>query len=295
MTYKEIKSKNQADNFLYKLNLISAKKVEFELNLYPDYDSIEYDKYRHKEYVFFQKEYFNEEYNSVLKCHISDYGFKSDNQEENELINEEGNDLVKVISSNFNEKINKFELQSIDNINKTLNFYGAFFGDSFIMDISIFSEFKSVAICLIEYIPKDIIEKDFYYQILAESRLLLEEGKINLAFFTAFSSIDLYINYWEEYHQLAINKKRRLKEKLKDIFKNALNIQNLGKHQIWSSLIAEFNKLELWRNDIAHGRQIELNKNNYNELIIVIVSFIFAMEHNLHTFEEIDNFLNTIR
>lgn len=290
MTYNQMKKKNQNDDFLYKLNLILAKEIEFEINLDPDYDSTEYDKHTYKEYVFFQKEYFNEEYNSILRCYIKDYGFKSDNKEENELLNNDDRDLAKIIPSDFNERINKFELQGIDNINKTLNFYGAFFGDSFVMDMSVLSEFKAVAICLIGYIPKNITEKEFYYQILAESRLLLEEDKINLAFFTAFSAIDLYINYWEEYHKFTTNKNRRLKEKLKDIFKNALNVQDLGKHQIWSSLIIEFDKLELLRNDIAHGRQIKLNKNHYNELIIVIISFILAMEHNLHTFEEIDNF-----
>ena len=95
------------------------------------------------------------------------------------------------------------------------------------MDMSVLSEFKAVAICLIGYIPKNITEKEFYYQILAESRLLLEEDKINLAFFTAFSAIDLYINYWEEYHKFTTNKNRRLKEKLKDIFKEYISFETL--------------------------------------------------------------------
>ena len=84
MTYNQMKKKNQNDDFLYKLNLILAKEIEFEINLDPDYDSTEYDKHTYKEYVFFQKEYFNEEYNSILRCYIKDYGFKSDNKEENE-------------------------------------------------------------------------------------------------------------------------------------------------------------------------------------------------------------------
>ena len=290
MTYTQMKKKNQNDEFFYKLKLILIAKVEFEIDLDPDCDSTEYDKHKYKEYVFFQKEYFNEMYNSILDCYIEDYGFKSDNKEENEKINAEGSELKKTISTDFGDGINKFELQGIDNINKTLNFYGAFFGDSAIMNMSNFSDFKPVAVCLIGYIPKNIKEKEFYYQLLAESRLLLEEDKINLAFFTAFSAIDLYINEWEENHQLTIEKNRRLKEKLKDIFKTKLDIQDLGKHKVWTSLITEFDRLESLRNDIAHGRQIELHKNDYNELIIVIISFILAMEYQLDTFEEINNF-----
>ena len=55
MTYNQMKKKNQNDDFLYKLNLILAKEIEFEINLDPDYDSTEYDKHTYKEYVFFHK------------------------------------------------------------------------------------------------------------------------------------------------------------------------------------------------------------------------------------------------
>ena len=295
MKYIDMKKNSDVNDFLRRLNVINYTKEIFDLSLYPDWDSTEYDKDNSKDYVFFNTEYFKNKYDTVIKCHLEDYGFWSDDKEDNELFNVEGEELIKDIGdSSSNHKINTLVVKGINNFEKEINFYGAFHGDSFTMDLGGLTSFKPIAECYLLYVPKNIKSRKFYYQLLAESRLLLEEDKVKLAFFTAFSAFDLYITYWEEYHNLikyaddenVLN--RRLEERLKDIYKNALSIDNIGKNIIWSSLMNEYNYLTDKRNDIAHGRDSEIIYEDYKNLIALISTFILTMECSCETFEDVE-------
>lgn len=290
MTFKQMVTKHHMNDFLYRLQVLKVEKKQYKLSLYPDFDSTKYEKYNQKDYVFFYQINFQNEYSSIVKCILDDYGFCSDDEALNEVLNHDNEKLVKEIGD---DKINKVKIFGIDNIKKTIDFYGAFNGDNYTIDMD---DIDFVANCLILYIDKNISQKEFYYQLLAESRLLMEEGKNNLAFFTAFSAIDLYINYWEDYHKLEkkddngkiIN--QSLDDRLKAVYKNAIDENDLSKNVIWNSVIADFNTLTKKRNDIAHGRKIEIGEEDYKLLLAVISSLIITMEKLCETFDDVENY-----
>lgn len=282
--------KQDVNDYLYALNVIKVRPEEFEMSFDPDYDSTEYVKYIEKDYVFFDNENFKDSYESVIRCTLVDFGFISTDKETQIMLNAERDELNK----NLGDKriFKKVDILGIDNIQKTINFYGAFSGDTYTIGISSFNNIQPIAKCHLLYIPLSIKKREIYYQLLAESRLLLEEDKIKLAFFTAFSAFDMYINDQEVNRTLVVMKdgnivNRRLEEKLKDIYKHALNKTDLGRDNIWGVLISEYGHLEDIRNDIAHGRDIVCEYDNYKKLILVISSFMIAIENSLDTFEEI--------
>lgn len=291
-----LKEKNIND-FLYSLNVLTIEKKLMELSLDPDYDATGYKKGESKEYVFFHFLDFENTYDSVVRCIVEDYGFFSEDESIHNMFQRAGENLIKQLGEGDREsRLNKVELLGIDNIQKSINFFGSFYGDSYTMEMSTNTDFKPVASCLFLYVPKSIKTKEFYYQLLAESRLLYEKGKVNLAFFTAFTSMDLYVNYWEEYHKLEkrdnngeiVN--QRLDDRLKTVYKNALGEMNLGKNQVWTSLKGEFDTLTLLRNDISHGREITITEEQYKSLLAVISSLIISMEHQCITFNEINDY-----
>lgn len=297
MTYKQILKEKNINDFLYSLNVLTVEKKLMELSLDPDYDATGYKKGESKEYVFFHFLDFENTYDSVVRCIVEDYGFFSEDESIHNMFQRAGENLIKQLGEGDREsRLNKVELLGIDNIQKSINFFGSFYGDSYTMEMSTNTDFKPVASCLFLYVPKSIKTKKFYYQLLAESRLLYEEGKVNLAFFTAFTSMDLYVNYWEEYHKLEkrdnngeiVN--QRLEDRLKTVYKNALGEMNLGKNQVWTSLKGEFDTLTLLRNDISHGREITITEEQYKSLLAVISSLIISMEHQCITFDEINDY-----
>jgi len=280
MTFKKLMKGYNLNDFFYQLNILKIEKKLIELNIYPDYDATTYVKYQQKDYIFFDSQDFDDKYDSVIKSSIIEYGFYDSNSEDvdsdEDKISDELYDL-----GHFND----LKLIAIHNIEKTITFFGAYFGD-YSTD---HPDYPAVALCIIVYIPKHIKTKEFHLQLLAESRVLYEENKSNLAFFTAFSAIDLYIN--EKEKQYGLEKidndgkiiQQRLEDRLKAVYKKMTQISDLSK-DIWSVLIEHFKILIDIRNDIAHGEKVdEVTEQEYKLLIAVIFSLIMKMENPIES------------
>ena len=291
MNYLQFTKKNTIDLLLKKLSVLDEVIINFPLSLEPDYDSTDYEGLSSKVYVFFDNINFDEDCFSVIEVSIKDFGFIGTGDNFIQELFPDTDSLKKQI--NEEDYFKKLDLIGIDNITKNISLYGAFKGDSSLIS----GEFDVEPIAKLELltIPKSIDTLNFHYKLLAESRLLFEEGKIKLSFFTAFSAFDMFINYEEENRGLIKtdsngNINRRLTEKLKDIYKNALLKDDLGKDQIWSELLPKYNKLEDLRNDIAHGRDVQCTTYEYELLIIVITSFILSITKKIDTFQEMNDF-----
>ena len=217
MTYLQFKKKNDIDFLLKKLSVLDQFISNFTLSFDPGCDSTDYEGLATKDYVFFDQIDFEKEYFSVIKVSIIDYGFVGVKDENYKEMFPDCDDLEKNLGDEAYFK--KLDLIGTDNIMKQINLYGAYRGDGFLMS-GMMSVDPVVKLELLT-IPKDIETISFYYRILAESRLLFQEKKTKLAFFTAFSAFDMFINDEEENRGLIkydskgdiIN--RRLEEKLK--------------------------------------------------------------------------------
>jgi len=306
-TYTEFtKYKNITEKLLIHLGILTRRETIIRLNNLPDYDITKFEREIISNYFFHNSWDFSNDFQSIIEVEfLEDNIFHYDDlillSKEYKIVygNEEDNDIeflkdvYKIDQDSFSQFgsgtdvgefiLHKVRLNSIDNINKQINYEGSFQGDSSDidpLDWGIYSLIEITGISLrINTLP-------FYKSLLAESYILFKEGKFKLAYFFTYSALESFVNY-----EIGNNDPKRVNEKLSELFK--AKFTDLAKHQIYSSVMNIYEPYTTDRNTIAHGHgHINITAEQVNNSLLFVLTLISSFEFNSTTFEELDKHLN---
>lgn len=304
MNYQQfLKPSRRLEDILVMLGILKQEYIFIPINNRPDYDISEYQREVFTNYYFNNSWGFAQEFQSVVEAKIIEshilHADSINKMSQEYEVDYNGNDkfIPSFLSQVFNKdkealsiygfgteagefKINNVRISSINNFECKINYDGSFIGNSSDiepLDWGVYSLVRIVGI------PADITESLFYKSLLAECYVLFKENKMKLAYFTAYSALESFINY-----QLGTGDEggERLKDKLTELFN--FKFSNLSTHQIYCSVASMFNPYTTDRNTIAHGRNaISLSKEQAKDALIFVSLLICTYEHNLLTFDEL--------
>lgn len=302
MSLKKFKKIVDVDLLLLRsIKILVRESKIIQVNNYPDYDRTPYGGMTVKGYVFDDEWSFANDYNAIINCEIAYIkGFHFDDIEdlskayeipyftgdsfdgilndarelETELMDQRGFEL------NFDGfKLDDLSIERVDNINKRVHFSGAFNGDSYSIEPV---DWKILVECSFDGFVSGDKVGSFYPDLLAESYSLKNAGSYKLSYFLIFSALENYINGTLKSEKDEV----RLLQKLKDMFK--IKFDDLGIHEIYTSIIGNFKRFEDFRNAIAHGnRPLDIDEELVSELTLFVLMIIASYEHNLVSFDDL--------
>jgi len=302
MNYNQFIKKhiNLLEQLMFIYGIIKFEKKVIEIDNYPDYDISKYERSNPTDYYFANSFNFAEIFEFVIKFefhknklfHFDDFlnmskelntEFKEEDRcnfllklykEKNEILEEHGFDTD---IEQF--KLHELRIQNIDNFNKKINYEGSFYGDNEGINPIDWGLYSFVEIL---GVPNQLSKNKFYKYIISESYILLQENKYKLAFFVGYSALESFINY----EHSSAEEEKRLIEKLKELFKEKFG--QIQTHQIYTSLINDFDEFTNIRNSIAHGRNpVEIGESEVRKLLQFTILLIISFDWNLTKFEEI--------
>lgn len=301
MKYKHFKSKKNIDLFI--LLALGALKNEFlitNIELDPDYDFTNYDKYNLNTYFINDTINFREKYSTVLRASFGESvifcwddlerissEFDITLRDDHDIISfiQEATEYVPDLTSQgmrpkFDDfQLNKLKINAINNIDKEIVFSGAFVGNSFSISPSGWKLFTELDLF---GIPKNLNNK-IYLELLAESYSLKEAGNYKLAFFTSYAALECYLNSKVNIS----NEKTRLKDSFSRLFKETFEVDDLNKHTIYTSISGDFDNFTSDRNEIAHGRSnLLISKSYSDEFLLFVLITIASNECRIDTFKD---------
>jgi hypothetical protein len=296
---KKIKDSELNSFLLSELNIVKTEIIFIEIDIDPDYDVTDYEKGIGKNYYFKNKWNFKHEYNSIIEAEIiasypilleTIHDIKSQhnitiNCSNSEIYSEVLRKAYLVDKDCFNGKplenwddfkVNTININEINNIKKEITYDGGFFGE---LPYIKFADFEVVSKIRVKGFKKNF---EFYNQLIAESKILLTEDKYKLSYFLLYSAIENYIN-----NKLnSENLEERLEDKLKRLCK--INLGDLNKNKIYSSIVTNFKKYTAIRNTIAHGKEeIEITKTHLFEFSNFVLLIIYINKTKINNFEDI--------
>jgi hypothetical protein len=173
------------------------------------------------------------------------------------------------------------EITTVENHQRRINLQGSFVGDGYGIsqpDWGLYAVVKFMGF------KEDLNDAEFYRQLLAESFSLREKGDHRVSFFLAFSALEGYIN-WKMHVEADSG---RLSDKVRNLFNYCFPDVDLGKHQIYTHAVADFNKrLTGLRNGIAHGRVGAIDSDQSRQMLLVALILICSAELVVESFAEI--------
>lgn len=302
MKYKDFKKKKNIEVVLLsRLGVLKLIDKFIDIDLMPDYDLTDYDKYTLNTYFIRQKYNFINEFSSLFYASIENisifswddilnYMKKNDLQlgqkrsisDVLNLIPQEKIDCINSFDPNDLDdfKLNSIKIDFINNIKHELVIQGAFLGDSYSIDPvgwGLVSNLKLLGI------PKNLNGK-LYLELLAESYSLLQSGNNKLSYFLLYTAFESYINV----NANPSNDSVRLKDSFKKLFKNNFDVTNANDIQVYSSIIGYFDGFYKKRNDIAHGRTVvSVSGEELNDFLIFVLTVIVANENSIQSFKGI--------
>lgn len=300
--YKEFKNKKNIEIVLLRsLGALNSVNKFIEIELTPDYDLTEYDKYIPNTYFIRQDYDFRNEFSSLFDASIEnisiyhwddlrDYLNEGDINFERsfsipDVLNVLPKNKIDLINSYEPNDLNDFKLNSIkvdfiNNIKHKLVIQGAFLGNSYSIDPM---DWALVANVKLSGIPQNISSK-LYMELLAESYSLLQLGNNKLSYFLLYTAFESYINI----HTNPSNDSVRLKDSFKNLFKNNFDTENTNDIEVYSSIVGYFNLFYNKRNEIAHGRTlVSISSEELNDLLIFVLTVIVANENSIQSFKGI--------
>ncbi len=174
-------------------------------------------------------------------------------------------------------KMKDIRLNRIDNYEKRIYYEGKFYGDNYYIDPIDFGYYSTATLIGFKAKPGN-----FYEEIIAESYLLFLEKKFKLAYFLIFTALENFVNLKLQSHK----EKKELKDKVNLAFSSKFS--DISKHEIYCSIIGEYDNYAEIRNQIAHGNMTtELMEENVEELFVFILTLILVYEKSLNHFSEI--------
>ncbi|MBD77815.1 MAG: hypothetical protein CL840_02585 [Crocinitomicaceae bacterium] len=283
---------------LIALGIIQNKGILIKIDNTPDYDISEYQREVDTDYYFHNHWGFKDHFQSIVDAHFreqfifhfddltrasKELGLPFDHSNHTEFVNQIYSSYPKKLpeysfSIEWDEfKFKNLRLVSIDNIKKKLFYEGAFFGNSDTitpLDWGVYS--------LLNLTCVSFSRLPFYKQLVLEGYLLKKEGKYKLAFFLTYSAFESFVNFKSG----TADDEERLKEKVTKLYRN--QFPKLEKHQIYCSVMNQYDKFTNDRNNIAHGtRQIEVSQEELDSLLIFVLIMISCYEFNFKKFDEL--------
>lgn len=296
---KKIKDSELNNFLLSELNIVKNEILFIKIDIDPDFDITEYEKGIGKTYYFKNKWSFKYEYDSIIESEIVDcYPIDLDTihelqSEHNISVNSSNKDFYPEVLreaylidkdcfdgetlDNWQEfKINTIKILEINNTKKEISYDGSFFGELPYLEMA---DFEVISKIRVEGYKKNF---EFYNQLIAESKILLAEKKYKLSYFLSYSALENYINNELDSEKL----EERLEDKLKRLCK--INLVDLNKNKIYSSIISKFKNYTATRNTIAHGKEeIEITKKDLYEFLNFILLIIYINKTKIKNFEEL--------
>lgn len=173
------------------------------------------------------------------------------------------------------------EIATIENHHRCINIQGSFVGDGYGISQP---DWGLYAIVRFMGFKEDLNESEFYRQLLVESFSLREKGDHRVSFFLAFSALEGYINWKMNVEEDS----GRLSDKVRNLFNFCFPDVDLGKHQIYTHAVVDFNKqLTDLRNGIAHGRVSAIDSDQSRQMLLVALMLICSAELLVESFVEI--------
>ena len=290
------KFKKYKDIELKLLSLLGILKDEsriIQLDNFPDYDlSGGYDGFTEKHYFFRDSWDFSSDYAAIINVSIDYIGvfhfddvhrlsseYKIPFNENNSFdvvlnrIREQNSDLMleEATDPDFDGfKLNEVRVERVDQFGKTIEFVGGYNGCS---DSIQPMDWKILVECSFYGFVSGARFGEFYADLIAESFALRDAGNNKLAYFLAFSALENYINDRHGSHEI----EGRLKDKLSDLFKS--KFIELHKHQIYTSIVGEYDSWEAIRHSIAHGKGGgEVTREAVQGLTVFILTLLASIE-----------------
>ncbi len=301
MNYDQFSRKDDLINqILIRQGILISEKIIIKIDHQPDYEISEYKREQDADYYFYNSWKFKNKFNSVFNISVSQnhiFHFDNFNDLSNNYnipfnIGSECDFLLDVLKKDSdalftygfgtetdNFTIHNVRIKAIDNLKGRVYYDGSFTGSSYEIDPL---DWGIYSILDISACPIEIDDKPFYNSLLAESYLLLKERKYKLSYFLLYSAFESFVN-----SELGKgDEEGRLKDKLNELF--CLKFPNLGTHQIYTSVITFFDKYNLDRNAIAHGRnRVEIDEEMVEKSFIFVLTLISSYLFNSSKFDDL--------
>lgn len=302
MNYVKFKKTDGLDCCLLSfLGILKVGSKIIQIDNYPDYDLSPYEGMEATTYYFKDSWNFGEEFSSIINVSIEDprifhaddierlinkYAIDSDKINPfdvilNDILNQNKNVMDEGMIPDLDEfTLHPIQIDRIDYAKKEIHFLGSYYGNSCTiqpMDWNILVE------CFFSgFVSSDTCGK-FYVDLISESYSLRDAGNLKLSYFLMYAAFENYINEKLNTH----NEAGRLKDKLKRLFRKQFN--SLKNHEIYTSIIGEFDKWEGFRNDIAHGKKAQENVTDetVKEATIFVLTLIASWESRESNFESL--------
>jgi len=284
---------------LTKQNILIKETKIVRIDLFPDYNQIPYERSSVENLIFENSWSFSELYRDIFKISFDKqfifdhdsiqklshlvYGraFSEDQSEKvlTEAYGKKRNDFndYKIAPSFDDFELYSLIIKQVDNNNRKVLYKGTYMGHTSDIDNGWWNLYTTASII---GVPIQEIN-EFYKELFIESYILFNDNKMNLAYFIAYSAFESYINSKFEDSQSG-----RLKDKIKDLF--AETVPNLTGHQVYSSIIGQFDSYTSKRNIIAHGREkITITKEEYYNLLLFCSLLVNSYETGSNTFADL--------
>lgn len=235
-----IKSKKPKDflaTLLSKCHLLNSERYLIKLNLFPDYDILPYNNNTFNRYFFSNHYDFKKKFQTIYDASLDKlFLYDADSVEivrkklkitktlePSEILTiayQSNLDVFNLHKFNFErwEEIEfyKYDVMSIDNIGKKINYQGAFWGHTDSIDNVYYNFYSFINLKGV----KTNNYQTIYQDLISESYNLLNEEKNKQSFYIAYSALENFINgkYLQSVPQNPKN--IRLEQKIDIIFNN---------------------------------------------------------------------------
>lgn len=303
MKYSDFKKTDTVDLLLLmSLEAIDYSAQIYELDIYPDFDLTNYDKHSEQTYFFSKELDFPDQFNTVLRIdklkvrlfHFDDLErlseqhqvelgtpleyarFLSDIQAINGSLSSEGN---KPDIDGFH--LNSVKVNGINNTVKKISVVGGYSADSRMIETL---DWRFILFCKVLGIPTKSTRKNLYLALISEGYSLIQGGNYKLSFFILYSAVECFVNTKLN----AQEEESRLSEKMQQLFKTAFPDGDIDNHQIYTSIISEFQPYTNTRNAIAHGTSAAvIGEKEVRNLLLFALTMIASIELTISSFQDL--------
>lgn len=304
MTFSQFSNQHKnLQKLLVSLGVLTTKRLIIKIDNNPDYNISKYEKEIDADYFFYNSWDFSKELQSVVDINFiknklyhyddltiisKELGLEFKESDPTKFLNDVYiTNKDSFSQSGFEANIEQFQLHtlrksSIDNTTKVLNYEGSFFGN-----YETFDPLDWALYSLIELTGMPQGATKFYKDLIGESYILFNENKNKLSYFLAYSALESFINL----ELGSVNDERRLKEKITELYRN--RFPQLERHQIYTSVINNYETFTENRNNIAHGvNNISITKEEVYKALLFISIMICSFELSCSTFDELTQLTN---
>lgn len=307
MKYRDFRQlKNLLEKLLHLCDILRNKRVIIEIDHTPDYDISSFEGSTVKDYFFkngwnfpdyiglitdfsfdFKKIYHHDQ----LEDMSDESGIDFHNGYKLEFLNKIYDSHYEIFSENgfeINEldefKLKVLRLDTVSNEDRKVYYEGTCSGESLYMRPDGWAVYANV---IIEYIPHPVT---LYQALIGESYALYKHyNKLNMAYFILFSAFECFIDT-ELYEYGSSDSRDRLQNRIKKLFEKQCS--NISKHEVFNSLMPNFQDLKAKRNDIAHGKTVaDVSDDFLIDAYYFVLALILSYQKRAKTFDELKTYI----